>query len=288
MPSDLLALEASIDAEEASFSDIVDGAEREIVWADPDGPSRTAVSLVYFHGFSATRQEVDPLCQQVAEALGANLYLTRLTGHGRSEAAMAEASVEDWLSDGLRSLEIGRQLGEKVILIGSSTGGTLATWLSATQPDVSALVLLSPNFAPNAFGTRMLLYPGRRLFTRLMIGKEREWEPANPGQSKYWTWRYPSTALFPMMELVRLLERTDVSTITAPTLMIHSMDDTVVRSDVAAERFEEINAPHSRRVVVEEMESPDAHNLAGWIMAPNDTEARRSDILSFLEPVLAE
>src|SRR5258708_7415518 len=59
------------------------------------------------------------------------------------------------LKSAKEALAIGRQLGNKVILMGTSTGGTFALQLAATYPDqVAALVLLSPNIAindPNAW-----------------------------------------------------------------------------------------------------------------------------------------
>ncbi|MDD4273595.1 MAG: hypothetical protein PHG14_07705 [Desulfobacter postgatei] len=38
---------------------------------------------VYIHGFSATRKETAPLSDLVAKTLNANLFYTRLSGHGR-------------------------------------------------------------------------------------------------------------------------------------------------------------------------------------------------------------
>ena len=89
LPDNLSDYPGWLQSAEARYPDVVDGAERAIHWADPENPAKTPVSLVYFHGYSATRQEIDPVCQQVADALGANLYLPRLTGHGRSGDAMA-------------------------------------------------------------------------------------------------------------------------------------------------------------------------------------------------------
>ena len=77
---------------EARFSDIVPGAEKTIIWAHA-AKTKTPWSIVYLHGYSATRQETAPLSDQIAAQLGANLFCTRLTGHGRSEAAMAEPTI---------------------------------------------------------------------------------------------------------------------------------------------------------------------------------------------------
>ena len=119
---------------EARFADLRPGVEKTIIWAD-SSKAKTPIALVYLHGFSATRQETRPLCDTLAARLGANLFYTRLRGHGRSDDAMAEASANDWLNDSYEALAIGRRLGERVVLVGTSTGATPAAWL-ATPPAV--------------------------------------------------------------------------------------------------------------------------------------------------------
>ena len=44
---------------------------------------------------------------------------------------------------------IGKQLGKKVIIMATSTGGTLALKLAAEYPEIAGLILLSPNIAIN-------------------------------------------------------------------------------------------------------------------------------------------
>ena len=82
--------------------------------------------------------------------MNANIFYTRLTGHGRSNAAMAEATVNDWANDAVEALEIGKQLGERVMIVGTSTGATLAAWLATYDQsnDILAHVWISPNFGP--------------------------------------------------------------------------------------------------------------------------------------------
>ena len=89
------ALERGLRGSEARYTDIVPGAEKTIVWAHADR-RRTPLSIIYLHGYTATRQEVAPLCDRLAAALGANLYYARLTGHGRSPAALGDAEADDW------------------------------------------------------------------------------------------------------------------------------------------------------------------------------------------------
>lgn len=100
-------LAAEIDASEAALA--VDPAvAARIVWHDPEKPDQTPLAVVYLHGFSATHRETAPLSEQVAAALGANLYLTRLQGHGLGSAALGAASAESWVKDADRAMAIGR------------------------------------------------------------------------------------------------------------------------------------------------------------------------------------
>ena len=105
---------------------IRDGLEKEIVWADPMIHAKTPISIVYIHGFSASKGEVRPLADEIADQLDANLFYTRLTGHGQDGAAMTQGSVNAWINDYEEALAIGRAIGDKVVVIATSTGGSLA------------------------------------------------------------------------------------------------------------------------------------------------------------------
>lgn len=111
-------------------------------------PGRAPWSLVFLHGFGATRAGGEAVMDPLAADLGANLWYPLLPGHGRDPAAHADAPAEAYLETAAHALAMGAALGERVCLVGSSTGGLLATWLAATWPDrVDALVLVSPLFA---------------------------------------------------------------------------------------------------------------------------------------------
>lgn len=287
MPSDVAALEGWLSEQEAAFPDIVPGAEKAVVWADPESRERTPLSIVYLHGYSATRMEVDPLVQQVGEALGANVFFTRLAGHGRGNGpAMVDGTVEAWIHDGYEALAAGRLLGERTVIIGTSTGGTLAAWLAAQpETDVAGLVLMSPNFGPKAAGSRLLVMPGRSLLVKLVVGAEYSWEPRNEQQARYWSHRYPSESLFAMMELVTLVEGVDLGTIDAPTLVIYSPNDQVVDAEKIEARFPELGGV-TRLVPVESVSDSSNHVLAGDILAPEMTAPLTAEAVDFLRKTL--
>ena len=149
-------VEAFLEREEARFQDIRNGLNKQIVWAYPNSRAKTPLSLVYIHGFSASPGEIRPVMDIVAKDIGANLYYTRLVGHGRTSDAMAEATVAGWVNDVAEAIAVGRRIGERVILVGTSTGGTLTTWAatqrisapmssaSSTSPRITAFRLPAP------------------------------------------------------------------------------------------------------------------------------------------------
>ncbi|MCY6380544.1 alpha/beta hydrolase [Hoeflea prorocentri] len=267
-------VEAYLDRVEARYSDIREGLGKQIVWAYPNSRARTPVSLVYIHGFSASSGEIRPVMDIVARDLGANLYYTRLAGHGRSSDAMGEATVEAWVNDVAEAIAVGRELGEKVVLVGTSTGGTLISW-AATQPgltdDVAGIVNISPNFGVNAAGSFLLTIPWAKQVLGLVMGERRSFETVNDYHRHNWTYEYPSQALLPMAKIVRITREADLGQADIPALFIYSPDDRIVR----AEETEIIAATWGadvRTVLIEESDDKDNHVVAGDALSPSNTQ----------------
>ena len=268
---------------EAQYSDIVPGTEKTILWANAE-KTRTPLSIIYLHGYSATRQETAPLGDELASQLGANLFYTRLAGHGRSGTAMAEPTVNDWLNDSMEALAIGKRLGEKVIVIGTSTGGTLATWL-AEQPntdEVLAYILISPNFAPKDSNSEILTLPWAKQFVPYVVGSEYSWTPTNPGHARYWTHSYPSPALVTMMGLVKFVRESDLESIEKPVLVIYSPNDQVVNAQETERRVAQIGSEIKEIDPIDQSGNPENHVLAGDILAPENTHVVEKLILDFI------
>lgn len=286
-----LQLPADIDqylaASEARYPDITPNTEKTIVWAHPD-KRKTALSVIYLHGFSASRQETAPLSDELAKQLGANLFYTRLSGHGRGGAAMAEASINDWLNDSQEALHIGTQLGERVVVIATSTGATLATWL-AIQPqskNVLAYAMISPNFAPKDPAAQVLTWPWASYFAPLLIGPEHHWQPRNAEQARYWSHRYPTQALLPMMGLVDYVSELPVQDIKTPLLILYSADDKVVSPAATEQMFARFGSKPKQLLALTNTQDDSHHVLAGAILSPRDTPRVAAAIMQFLQPLL--
>ncbi len=276
--------------EEAKVPNIRDGLEKEIVWADPMIHAKTPVAIVYIHGFSASKGETRPLADKVAEELDANLFYTRLTGHGQDGAAMADGSVNAWINDYEEALAIGRAIGDKVIVIATSTGGSLATW-AATQPnaskDVEAIAMISPNYGVQASGAQILTWPWGKQLAELMAGKERSFTPRGALQEKFWTWRYPMAATLPMAALAKLAYEAPVEKATIPALFIFSNDDKVVRPDRTKEIAARWGGPHEE-VPVDGSGDPDNHVIAGDALSPSTTNFLAQRIVVWVRALTAD
>jgi alpha-beta hydrolase superfamily lysophospholipase len=288
VPADPRAIEDWLRARESRFHDLVPGTERRIVWDDADDPAPTDLALVYLHGFSATHRETAPLTELVAAELGANAYLTRLTGHGRPGWALGEARADDWFRDTAEAVAIGRRIGRRVVLLGVSTGGALAVWAAtrdASRDAIAALVLLSPNFGLRDRGGRYLAWPGGRLLARLVIGKERVLEAHTEAQARFWTPRYPTSAIVEVARVVRRVRSGPLREIRIPALTIYSPADQVIDPDEVEEAHARLPEPKSI-IRIDDPVGPSNHVLAGDILAPDATGPMANRIATFLREVL--
>ena len=144
--------------------------EARIVWADSIG-RQTEYSIVYLHGFSASPMEADPIHINIANAYACNLYLARYKGHGIDNAdAFEKLSPKDLVQSAKEAIAIGKKIGKKVILMSCSTGGALALYLSANDPEIAANILFSPNIALADPNSAILTGPWGLQLGRFVMG----------------------------------------------------------------------------------------------------------------------
>lgn len=267
-------IDAFLAGVEGGVPNLRDGVAKRVIWAGAVG-QKTPLSVVYLHGFSATSEEIRPVPDDVARALGANLYYARLSGHGRDGAAMAEPSAADWVRDLDETLTIARAIGDEVLILSTSTGGTLAA-LAATEPDlardVKGMVLVSPNFGLNNPLAFLLSSPFARQWIPLVLGYERSFEVMNDRHAAFWTTTYPVVSALPMKALVNAVMRRDFSTARVPALFVFSDDDAVVRPDISRKVAASWGAGAKILAVTPGPDDdPNAHVIAGDTLSPGQS-----------------
>jgi esterase/lipase len=275
---------AFLAAGEAKFPAIKPGAQKEIIWTDPATKARTPVSVIYIHGFSATRQEIRPVPDEIAKALGANIFYARLTGHGQDGPAMATATMNSWINDMAEAMAIGSLIGERVIVIGTSTGATLAAW-AAAQPQfaksMAALVFVSPNFAIHGASTGLLNMPWAEILLPMVMGQTRSFEPHNEGQAQWWTTSYPSRSVFPMGALLKVVSALHFEDVKVPLIVFQSRRDAVVVPEMSEQVYNRWGGPR-QFVWVQDSGDPSNHVIAGDILSPQNNELVVQTTLTFL------
>ncbi len=272
---------------EAAYDDIVPGVEKRVIWQDGFKEQRTPYSVLYVHGFSASSEEIRPAPDRVADALGANLVYTRLQGHGRNGSAMGDATASGWMQDMAEGLAAARAVGDKVIVMSTSTGGTLAA-AAALDPELSAdvvgMVFVSPNFGVNTPAAFIPGLPWAREWLPILMGEERDVSGPDPEKNKYWSSVYPWEAVVPMTVLVETVYALDFSDALVPALFWFSDDDQVVRPDRTHKVAAAWGAPATVELVtMGPGDDPMSHVISGRLMSPGQTDPTVAGILDWLK-----
>ena len=263
---------------------IIPNTEKRVRWYDGVRNSKTRYAVVYLHGFSATRQEIAPVSELVAEALGANLFETRLTGHGLAENAMAGVRAEDWLNDAAEALTVGAAIGDELIVMGTSTGATLAIAMidHALFEKVSVIVQVSPNFALKDSSSELLTWPGGPQLAYMVVGDTVSWDPDDELRALYWSTHYPTDALIEMMRLVKYARTKLPMKIKQSLLTVYSPNDLVLDVEQTRIALARIASPKWKEIEILESGDPGNHVLAGDIASPQNTQLVADHIIHFV------
>lgn len=290
VPNDANGLEAYISSQEAKHKLKPDN-EARIVWLD-SSRNKTEYSVVYLHGFSASQVEGDPVHTDFAKRFGCNLYLPRLADHGidTTEELLYFTADRLWESS-KEALAIGKAIGDKVILMSTSTGGTMALMLAAEYPgDVFALINMSPNIEindPNAF---LLNNPWGLQIARMVIGSDYQEINYKPERLPYWNAKYRLEALTQLEELLEdKMNKKTFSRVTQPSLTLYyykdeEHQDPTVKVSAILKMNEELGTPAELK---EAIAIPDAGaHVIGSYLVSKDLESVEKAINEFAEQKL--
>lgn len=257
VPQDGQALEDYIHRKE-SLHRLKPDNEARIVWADSPF-HKTPYAVVYLHGFSASQEEGDPVHRDFARRYGCNLYLSRLDGHGVDTSDPLQTMTAEGLwRDAKEALSIGKVLGDTVILMGTSTGGTLALLLAADFPkEVHAIINMSPNIAINDNLAFLANDPwGLQLARLVSKGKYRQSSDTDRLRAQYWHNKYRLEAVVQLQQLVETTMRpATFEKVHQPVLNLYYYKDSLhqdptVRVAAILQMEKELGTPDSLKAAV--------------------------------------
>jgi esterase/lipase len=288
----LTQLAANIAATEATFA-LKPNNQAQIIFAD-SVPQKTKYCILYLHGFSASQTEGDPIHKNIAKAFGCNLYLARLYGHGLADTlhTFEDLTAENYFNSAKQAFEVATQLGQQVIIISTSTGGTLSLQLAAQYGSkIKAQILLSPNIEIFDNTAKILNNPWGAQIAKLVKGTDTLYsQRQDTTYQKYWNHRYSLKGAIALEELIEttMLPKT-FKNITTPTCLLYyyknqTEQDKVVKVSAMQTMFTQLATPANLK---EQHAIPNAGNhVIGSYVISNDVPTVEAKIKAFLQKIL--
>ncbi|MGC4021688.1 MAG: alpha/beta hydrolase [Cyclobacteriaceae bacterium] len=244
-------------ANQESMHKLKPNNEARIVWAD-SSKTKTEYAVVYIHGFSACQEEGNPVHRNFAKKFGCNLYLARMADHGIDTVdQMIYFTPDRWWVSSKEALAIGKAIGKKVILMSTSTGGTMALILAAQYPDdVYAVMNMSPNISIFDSKAWIANNPWGLQVGRMVMGGKSIVYPSDSLTDKYWYNTYRLEAVSQLEELLEeKMTNETFHKIKCPSLTLYYYkneieQDSTVKVSAMIEMNKELSTPENLKQMV--------------------------------------
>jgi esterase/lipase len=291
LTGDLPTLDEQIQESEAAEKGIRPDCQARIVWADSTKKEKTKIAFVYIHGFSATQEEGNPVHRNIAKKYGANLYLARLAGHGVNlgDSTMAKVTADDFIHSAEYALAVGKTLGDEVVIICTSFGGALTTYLASNHPEIKAIVMYSPCIKLYDSNAELLDNHWGLAMGKAVTGSEvRDFAATNPQHAKYWCQHYHLNGVIALQNLLtNVMSPETFAKIKCPAFMGYyykneEEQDKVVSVPAMLKMFDELGSTNKQKVAF-----PNAgnHVLASPILS-KDVANIQKETEKFLDGIL--
>jgi esterase/lipase len=186
----LTELEASISTSEQAIPNLKSENAAQIIWADSLKKGKTKIAFLYLHGFGASHKEGSPVDENIAKTFGCNMFLARLAEHGKDDgdANLLNFNAEDYYQSAEKALHIAQQLGDSVVIIGTSGGGAMGLFLTSRHPEIKGLITYSPAVRLFRKDAQLMAGPWGLEIAHFVTGKlHNEWNFKHPRQKLFWT-----------------------------------------------------------------------------------------------------
>lgn len=293
LSGDLPTLESQINEGEAAEKGLRPNCQARIVWADSTKKEKTKLAILYIHGFSATQEEGNPVHRNLAKKYGANLYLARLAGHGvdLGDSTMAKVTADEFVLSAEKALAIAKTLGDEVVVVGTSFGGALTTYLASQHPEIKAIVVYSPCIKIYDDNAELLDNHWGLALGKAVSGSEvRDFPSANPEHAKYWCRHYHLNGVIALQNfLTHAMKPETFAKVKCPVFMGYyykneEEQDKVVSVPAMLKMFDELGSTNKQKLAF-----PNAgnHVLASPILS-KDVENIQKETEKFLDKIFIE
>lgn len=247
--------------------------------------------FVLMHGLANAPAQFSKLGQLLFEQ-GSNVLIPRFPAHGERNLMsedFGQLTADEMLATSNEAVDRARSLGQEVIFVGLSIGGTTAAWLAQNRSDLHRAVLLSPFLAP-ALLPSWLAGPTEHLLLRLpnfFVWWNPRLKKANPGPAYAYP-RFPTRLIGETMMLGRDVLQSSLRT--APRcgsiLVVTSEADLAANNCVTATLVEHWRHHHS--VEVQTYSFPRAEKVPHDFIDPHQPDQQVDLVYPVLLKLLAE
>jgi carboxylesterase len=213
---------------------------------------KVADAIVFFHGFTSCPDQFATLGEQYFNQ-GYNVLIPKQPRHGLQEfdgTPLKGLSAEELAAFGTQMADIAQGLGERVVVVGLSGGGSITTWLAQERADIDLAIPIAP-FLGIGFIPRPLTRPLTNLIL-LIPDFHQWWDPvhqmSNPLSAPYSYRGYFMHSLFENLRLGFVAEEDAkrVKPAVGGILVITNANDESVNNAVVAE-FEQLWLEHGEQ-----------------------------------------
>lgn len=240
--------------------------------AEPFAHDGSDIGVLVCHGFTGTPQSMLPIARRCADA-GYTVRLPRLPGHGTTWRDLNTKRWTDWWSEIDAAYDELRQRCQRIVAVGLSMGGTLATLAAQSHPHgIHGLVLINPAYTMRDIRLKALPAMQHVVPSIAAIAGDIK----KPGVHEVAYERTPLRALQSQRQLWVQVTR-DLPQVTQPVLLLHSPDDHVVPPECSALLLARVSSADKTEILL-----TDSYHVA---TLDNDAALIEDETMQFIQRV---
>ena len=228
----------------------------------------------------------------MAENCNANLFFTRLSGHGINDfRPLKDVDGMDWYLDVQEAFEIGKKIGDKIIVVATSFGCTLVSeYLSKNRIDDIVLgnIFISPCYGIPDWRFKLSSFYWSKFIYKFFLGEKRVATHRKIEEKKWWSNELPIESIINLELSVEKIWKSDFGKIMSPVIFIFCLKDqwiSIKRIKKVSKRWGGESSMVSLDVS-SNVDNRNYHVILGDIKAPGETEFGIEIILGWLKNIL--
>jgi glycerophosphoryl diester phosphodiesterase/esterase/lipase len=289
----IMTIESIVKKKEDSNKNIKPNNDARIIWADNYKNKQSDIAFVYLHGFGASGREGEPILSMLSKKYNANVYVSRLKEHGiQRDDSFKKLTPENYIETAKEALSIGKIIGKKVILVSTSTGGTLSLKLASEDTSILGLVMYSPFVGLKNSAFAAITTPEGKAGFIKMNGSEITKQKRPEEEAKYWSTTYHVNGYEALIKM--LLDNMKPATFAKVKVPVfvgyyyknEEEQDQVVSVGAILKMYDGLGTPADKKTKVA---FPEAGNhVIACDLRSNDWQGVYNETVTFIDEVILE